>query len=194
MKVLRLYTHTNSLRNGKGITLVALIVTIVVLLILAGVSINLVLGENGLITQAKEAREQTKTAEVNEKTQMGSASDFISEAVNNTELPQTNETKPYMPGDGFTKVEGTNLANGLTIQDSDGNQYVWVEVPMTDTVYPTAGTAITEFNADAYTKIEADLHTYTSTYRNGTSYKDEWHEDTNNTADWYTEEQYTIQK
>ena len=38
---------------------------------------------------------------------------------------QTNETKPYMPGDGFTKVEGTNLANGLTIQDSDGNQYVF---------------------------------------------------------------------
>ena len=181
-------------KNQSGITLVALVVTIVVLLILAGVSINLVLGENGLITQAKEAREQTKTAEVNEKSQMDSASDFISEVVNNTELPQTNETKPYMPGDGFTKVEGTNLENGLTIQDTDGNQYVWVEVPKTATVYPTAGTAITEFNADAYTKIENDLHTYTSTYRNNTSYKDEWYEDTNNTADWYTSEQYTAQK
>ena len=54
-------------KNQSGITLVALVVTIVVLLILAGVSINLVLGENGLITQAKEAREQTKSAEVNEK-------------------------------------------------------------------------------------------------------------------------------
>ena len=178
---------------------VALVVTIVVLLILAGVSINLVLGENGLITQAKEAREQTKTAEVNEKTQMDSASDFISEVVNNTELPQTNETKPYMPGNGFTKVEGTNLVNGLTIQDSDGNQYVWVEVPMTTTVYPTAGLTITDFTTDEYGKIEADLHTYTMAYRNGkstteTSYKDEWYEDTNNTADWYTSEQYTAQK
>ena len=55
------------MKNQSGITLVALVVTIVVLLILAGVSINLVLGENGLITQTKEAREQTKSAEVNEK-------------------------------------------------------------------------------------------------------------------------------
>ena len=182
------------MKNQSGITLVALVVTIVVLLILAGVSINLVLGENGLITQAKEAREQTKSAEVNEKTQMDSASDFISETVNNTELPQTNETKPYMPGDGFKKVEGTNLANGLTVQDSEGNQYVWVEVPMTATVYPTAGLNIKDFTTDEYTKIEADLHTYTMTYRKNTSFKDEWYEDTNNTADWYTSEQYTAQK
>ena len=182
------------MKNQSGITLVALVVTIVVLLILAGVSINLILGENGLIAQAKDAREQTKTAEVNEKSQMDSASDFISEVVNNTELPQTNETKPYMPGDGFTKVEGTNLANGLTVQDSDGNEYVWVEVPMTTAVYPTAGLAITEFTTDEYIKIENDLHTYTSIYRNGTNYKDEWNEDTNNTADWYTSEQYTAQK
>ena len=71
------------MKNQSGITLVALVVTIVVLLILAGVSINLVLGENVLITQAKEARAQTKSAEVNEKSQMDSASDFISETVNN---------------------------------------------------------------------------------------------------------------
>ena len=50
------HTHTDNLVNKKGITLVALVVTIVVLLILAGVSINLVLGQNGLITNAKEAK------------------------------------------------------------------------------------------------------------------------------------------
>jgi hypothetical protein len=38
------------------------------------------------------------------------------------------------------------------------------------------------------------LHTYTSTYRNNTSYKDEWCDDSYNTADWYTSEQYTAQK
>ncbi len=189
------------MKNQSGITLVALVVTIVVLLILAGVSINLVLGENGLITQAKEAREQTKSAEVNEKSQMDSASDFISETVNNTELPQTNETKPYMPGDTFIVVAGTTLDNGLTIQDAteNGNQYVWVEVPKTATVYPTAGLNITEFTTDDYTNIEADLHTYTMTYRKGkntteTSYTDEWYADSKNTADWYTTEQYTAQK
>ena len=42
------------MKKNKGITLVALVVTIVVLLILAGVSINLVLGNNGIIAKAKE--------------------------------------------------------------------------------------------------------------------------------------------
>ena len=69
-----------------------------------------------------------------------------------------------------------------------------MKVQITATVYPTAGLNITKFTTDEYTKIENDLHTYTSTYRNGTNYKDEWNEDTNNTADWYTQEQYTAQK
>ena len=52
------------LKNKKGITLVALVVTIVVLLILAGVSINLVLGNNGIIVKAKDA--ETKSAEASQ--------------------------------------------------------------------------------------------------------------------------------
>ena len=42
--------------NEKGITLIALVVTIIVLIILAGISINLVLGDNGIITKAREAK------------------------------------------------------------------------------------------------------------------------------------------
>ena len=64
-----------------GITLVALVVTIVVLLILAGVSINLVLGENGLITQAKEAKRKTEEATQNETMQIDNASDYIAQTV-----------------------------------------------------------------------------------------------------------------
>ena len=45
-------------RNEKGITLVALVVTIIVLIILAGVSINLLVGQDGLISRAKLAKEQ----------------------------------------------------------------------------------------------------------------------------------------
>ena len=93
----------------------------------------------------------------------------------------------YLP-DGFTQVEGTTLENGLTIQDSKGNQYVWVEVPKTSEVYPTAGLNITEFTTDEYTAIEADLHTYTNDYRNGTSYKDEYYSDA---ATGLTSAQYT---
>ena len=43
-------------RGQKGITLVALVITIIVLVILAAVSISLVLGENGIITRANNAQ------------------------------------------------------------------------------------------------------------------------------------------
>ena len=55
------------MKNQKGITLVALVVTIIVLIILAGISINLLLGKNGLITKAQEAKKQQKIAEIKEK-------------------------------------------------------------------------------------------------------------------------------
>ena len=47
-------------KSENGITLIALVVTIIVLIILAGVSINLVLGDNGIITKAKEAAVGTR--------------------------------------------------------------------------------------------------------------------------------------
>ena len=53
-------------KNG-GITLIALVVTIVVLLILAGVSISMLGGENGIITQANRAKENTRGGEVKEE-------------------------------------------------------------------------------------------------------------------------------
>ena len=54
------------LDNKKGITLIALVVTVVVLIILAGVSINAVLGDNGIIKKANQAASVTKAAEVKE--------------------------------------------------------------------------------------------------------------------------------
>ena len=53
-------------RNKRGITLIALVVTIVVLLILAGVSISMLTGENGIITQASKAKDETEQARVEE--------------------------------------------------------------------------------------------------------------------------------
>ena len=93
----------------------------------------------------------------------------------------------YLPK-GFRQVSGTTLEKGLTIQDSTGNQYVWVEVPKKTEVYPTAGLEITEFTESEYTAIETDLHTYTNDYRNGTSYKDEYYSDE---VTGLTSEQYT---
>ena len=54
------------INNKKGITLIALVVTVVVLIILAGVSINAVLGDNGIIKKANQAASVTKEAEVKE--------------------------------------------------------------------------------------------------------------------------------
>lgn len=51
------------MKKERGITLVALVVTIIVLIILAGVSIRLVLGDNGIITKAKLAKENSDKAQ-----------------------------------------------------------------------------------------------------------------------------------
>ena len=61
------------LKNNKGITLVALVVTIVILLILAGVSLNLVLGDNGIVRKAQEAREKTEEADARDKVELAIA-------------------------------------------------------------------------------------------------------------------------
>ena len=92
----------------------------------------------------------------------------------------------YLPK-GFRQVSGTTLEKGLTIQDSTGNQYVWVEVPKKTEVYPTAGLEITEFTEDEYTAIETDLHTYTNDYR-ASGWADTYSSDA---ATGLTSEQYT---
>ena len=59
----------NNLKNMKGITLIALVITIIVLLILAGVSIAMLIGQNGILTQAQNSKQATEKAEVKERAQ-----------------------------------------------------------------------------------------------------------------------------
>ena len=58
------------MKKTRGITLVALVVTIVVLLILVGITINYTLGDNGIFKQATNAKEQTEIAVAREKLEM----------------------------------------------------------------------------------------------------------------------------
>ena len=197
------------LKNKKGITLVALVVTIVVLLILAGVSINLVLGNNGIIAKAKDA--ETKSAEAsqndlkgmnglvsemegalagNGSTGSGSGNGGAGGSGADTKVPAeaTAETAPYFPDNTFTKKEGT-IDTGLVIQDASGNEYVWVVVPRTTAVYATTGLGKTTFTDADYTSIENDLKEYTKTYRNGTEHSDTWYAD-NKTEGWLSEAEY----
>ena len=120
----------------KGITLIALVVTIVVLLILAGVSINLVIGQNGLINKAVDAKEKTEQAKVNEQTGMDNLYGEIESILNgnsgtvsiNLRIEgEKSTTEPPLPDSTFSYVEGT-IDTGYVIEDGDGNQFVWVPV------------------------------------------------------------------
>lgn len=66
-------------KKERGITLVALVVTIVVLLILAGVSISLVLSKNGIVNKAKEAKNATANALTNDYVFLNDAETFMND-------------------------------------------------------------------------------------------------------------------
>ena len=65
------------LKEQKGITLVALVITIIILLILAGISIATLTGENGLFKRAKDAKNNTVDAQNAENTALNSYTDAM---------------------------------------------------------------------------------------------------------------------
>ena len=94
------------LNNKKGITLIALVVTVVVLIILAGVSINAVLGDNGIIKKANQAASVTKEAEVKE-------------AINRTIL-EFYLTDDYETLEDFLKVKAKDGSIDSVTKNADG--------------------------------------------------------------------------
>ena len=168
------------LMKNRGITLIALVVTIIVLLVLAGISISMLTGQNGILNRASEAKEKTEIASVDEQRKLAQA-----EALMNTE--KTTYKGLTLP-EGFapTKIDGEDsIDEGLVITDGYGNEYVWVEVPKTTEVYPTAGLNIINFTDDEYTKVENDLLTYTNDYKK-TNYSDIYAPDI--TTGWFANE------
>ena len=75
---------TNNKRTQKGITLIALVVTIVVLLILAGVSLNAIFSENGIINRAKDAQNKMNQATQNDMTGLNELDKLISSLTDKT--------------------------------------------------------------------------------------------------------------
>ena len=193
--------------NQTGITLIALVVTIVVLLILAGVSINALFGDSGIINKAKDAQNKMDQATQNDLDSINELNNWIDGKINGTtggndnpptsDLPSVaNETIPYYPDETFTKDPDTNLDNGLVIKDSIGNEYVWIEVPKSlyaNSSYNTETTTGDQKPSSStdYDKIEYCLHKYTDYYRNGTSYKDEYDSDKAKEGTGLTSAQYT---
>lgn len=78
------------LKGQKGITLVALVITIIVLLILAGVTLSLTLGDNGLLKRSQEAENAHQQGAYNDALFMNNAYDYMTPYFNNT-TPTTPE-------------------------------------------------------------------------------------------------------
>ena len=138
-----------------------MVVTIVVLLILAGVSISLILDNNGIIKKSKDARREYRQAQTNEQADLSDLSDLIDEAtaeptpkVNVNTKAEDNSTingkkgnsnnptipKGYIPintetsswGDGTSAPTQDSVDHGLVIKgDSDDNEWVWIPVDET---------------------------------------------------------------
>ena len=85
----------------KGITLIALVVTIIVLIILAGVSIAMLVGDNGIITQAQKAKENIELAQKEEEKQLEELANQLAQGIGEE---YKKENKPNAP----------NLASGMT--------------------------------------------------------------------------------
>lgn len=115
------------MKNQNGITLVALVITIIVLLILAGVSISLVIGQNGVLNQASNAVNAQEQATVKQDVEMAVAScvtDMYAAMATNTSanidtyLTQTNLVK-YCSADAtvtYTKPTVTYVIGGTTYE------------------------------------------------------------------------------
>ena len=162
---MRLYTHTHThthtssfseqIKNEKAITLVALVVTIIVLIILAGVSISLVIGNNGIMQKAAKGREDYTGAAINEQLDLNKIEDYIEDNTSNkseiekyrksgkyfespTTIKDENENEIKIPqGFKIAADSGLNVTEGIVIEDNDiiegignnrGNQYVWIPV------------------------------------------------------------------
>ena len=106
------------LRNKKGITLIALVVTIVVLLILAGVTISLLLDENGIIAKSKDAKNNAIESDEKEKVEMAYVSATLKKLGDTVTAEELQTELDLSVGIGKTDVT-TNGDDTLNVLFSD---------------------------------------------------------------------------
>ena len=164
------------MKKEKGMTLVALIITIIILLILASISIQALTG-SGLFGKAQQAKQETENAQIKENTTLNEYEEWIAKYEGNgsssegqpiTNVDTTKTDPEGAKPSGTTVIEG-DANKGIVIKDSNDNEWVWVEVPKD----------ITEgMTTDA--EIEIALQTYAGDYREGKTgqgcnWTDEWY-------------------
>ena len=117
--------------NQTGITLIALVVTIVVLLILAGVSINALFGDSGIINKAKDAQNKMNQAAENDQKGINELSNWLDSKINGnsggntTGGGDTPTEKPLITDSSLTSNDRTTSESTTVIaKDKKGNQVV----------------------------------------------------------------------
>ena len=108
------------LKNKKGITLIALVVTIVVLLILAGVTISLLLDENGIIAKSKDARIGTRASQVEDEVEMWKQHNFINKESNQAQENADTMLANLISRKLLTEDEIDRNQELITIKKKDG--------------------------------------------------------------------------
>ena len=165
-----------SSRNSRGITVIALTITIIVLLILAGVSLGTISGDDGILNKATEAKKENEEAEEDELRRLTALE--AATQLKEYEYTDVSGEKVIIPAKcAVSRIEGENtLKDGLVIIDENRNEWVWIEVPKNE--MPEKLT----FEDDAdYTTLKTALKNYTSDYARA-EYIDEWFDENGNTA------------
>ena len=116
--------------NNRAITLIALIVTIIVLLILAGISVSMLTGQNGILNRAADAKEKTEVAQKDEKEKMQGYESVIDQYTGTIpEGLKVGSTVTYSPSGTYNwqakycsseKTEGTD---DVTLNSASGQSY-----------------------------------------------------------------------
>ena len=166
-------------KGNKGITLIALVITIIVLLILAGVTIAALSGDNGILTRAKEAKEKTKQVQEDEKQKLSNMENLLgSYNLKNVNTADTNPAET-IPENSIVLEDDAN--KGIVIKDKNNNEWVWVEVPKATVFSGLTIDTTQELTEQNYNDIKDKLITYVGVYRNGSAtqtrndWKDEWY-------------------
>lgn len=114
-------------KEQKGVTLIALVITIIVLLILAGVSIAFLTGDNGIITKSTKASAETNIAGAKET----AATDVAAKYADYMEYKYASNTTNPGATDTFTAWLGTNK-----LTSTDTTKYTVSEDSLTITIVP----------------------------------------------------------
>ena len=178
-------------KKEAGITLIALVITVIVLLILAGVTIAALNGDNGILTRAKDAKEKTEQAQKNEEKTLSDMERVLGSIdFDNVNLQDTNPAGA-MPSD--TTILENDANKGIVIKDINNNEWVWVEVPKTTVFEDLKIDTTKELTDQNYNDIKNKLIEYVGIYRNGSvsqtrnNWKDEWYDGCSITSEKYTE-------